>query len=169
MSPNSSAFRPGVTETLQTPVHELTTGSTFAGRYQVIEELGHGGMGKVYKVQDTKINEKVALKLIKPEVASDKETIERFNNELRLARRIGHRNVCKMFDIGEAEGTHFITMEYVHGEDLKSLIRMSGSLSIGMVLSVGRQVCDGRAGTPRSWTLGSPDRSGKRGSRAPGS
>ncbi len=133
------------TETLQTPVKELATGSTFAGRYQIIEELGKGGMGKVYKVYDTKIKEKIALKLIKPEIASDRETIERFSNELRLSRKIGHRNVCRMFDIGEAEGSHFITMEYVHGEDLKSLIRMSGSLSIGMALSVGKQVCAGLA------------------------
>jgi len=136
---------PVMTETLQTPVHELTTGSTFAGRYQVIEELGQGGMGRVYKVFDTKIKEKVALKLIKPEVASDKETIERFSNEIRLARRIRHKNVCGMFDIGEADGAHFITMEYVHGEDLKSMIHMSGSLSLGMLLSVGKQVCDGLA------------------------
>ncbi len=134
-----------VTETLQTPVHELTTGSTFAGRYQIIEELGKGGMGRVYKVFDTKIKEKIALKLIRPEVASDKDTIERFSNEIRLARKIGHRNVCRMFDLGEAEGAHFITMEYVHGEDLKSMIRMSGSLSLGMLLSVGKQVCDGLA------------------------
>jgi serine/threonine protein kinase/predicted Zn-dependent protease len=133
------------TGTLQTPVRELAYGSTFAGRYQVIEELGKGGMGRVYKVLDTKIKEKVALKLIKPEVASDTDMIERFANELRLARKIGHRNVCKMFDIGEAEGTHFITMEYVHGEDLKSMIEMSGSLSLGMLLSVGKQVCDGLA------------------------
>jgi serine/threonine protein kinase/tetratricopeptide (TPR) repeat protein len=134
-----------MTETLQTPVRELATGATFAGRYQIIEELGRGGMGRVYKAFDTKIKEKVALKLIKPEVASDKETIERFSNEIRLARRIGHRNVCKMFDIGEAEGAHFITMEYVHGEDLKSMIHMSGSLSLGMLLSVGKQICDGLA------------------------
>jgi len=133
------------TKTLQTPVHELTTGSTFAGRYQVIEELGHGGMGRVYKVFDAKIQEKVALKLIKPEIASHKDTIERFNNEIRLARRIRHKNVCGMFDIGEAEGAHFITMEYVHGEDLKSMIEMSGSLSLGMLLSVGKQVSDGLA------------------------
>jgi serine/threonine-protein kinase len=136
---------PTVTGTLQTPVRELSTGSTFAGRYQIIEELGKGGMGRVYKVFDTRIKEKVALKLIKPEVASDKETIERFSNEIRLARKIGHRNVCRMFDIGEAEGAHFITMEYVHGEDLKSMIHMSGSLSLGMLLSVGKQVCDGLA------------------------
>jgi len=133
------------TETVQTPVHELTAGATLAGRYQVIEELGHGGMGRVYKVFDTKIREKIALKLIRPEVAADKDTIERFSNEIRLARRIGHRNVCKMFDIGEAEGAHFITMEYVQGEDLKSMIHMSGSLSLGMLLSVGKQVSDGLA------------------------
>jgi TolB-like protein/Flp pilus assembly protein TadD/tRNA A-37 threonylcarbamoyl transferase component Bud32 len=131
------------TETLQTPIQELTTGSTFAGRYQVIEELGHGGMGRVYKVFDTQIKEKVALKLIRPEVAADRETIERFSNEIRLARRISHRNVCRMFDTGEAGDARFITMEYVHGEDLKSMIRMSGSLSLGMLLSVGKQVCDG--------------------------
>jgi len=141
--PPSQGHPPAMTETLQTPVHELTTGSTFAGRYQVIEELGRGGMGRVYKVFDTAIKEKIALKLIRPEVASDKDTIERFSNELRLARRIGHRNVCRMFDIGEAEGARFITMEYVHGEDLKGMIRMSGSLSLGMLLSVGKQVADG--------------------------
>ena len=143
--PTSKEIRPEVTETLQTPIKELTTGSTFANRYQVIEELGKGGMGRVYKVYDTKIKEKVALKLIKPEVASDKETIERFNNELRLARKIGHRNVCRMFDLGDVEGAHFITMEYVHGEDLKSMIRMAAGLSIGAVLSIGKQVCDGLA------------------------
>jgi len=143
--PPSEKAPPLPTETLQTPIKDLSTGSTFAGRYQVIEELGKGGMGKVYKVFDTKIKEKVALKLIKPEVASDKETIERFNNELRLARKVRHKNVCGMFDLGEMEGAHFITMEYVHGEDLKSMIHMSGSLSLGMLLSVGKQVCDGLA------------------------
>ena len=131
------------TETIQHPLHELSTGETFAGRYQVIEELGKGGMGRVYKVFDTKIREKIALKLIRPEIAADRETIERFSNELRLARRIGHRNVCRMFDIGEAEGSHFITMEYVHGEDLKNMIRMSTGLTAGTVLSIGKQICDG--------------------------
>jgi serine/threonine protein kinase/Tfp pilus assembly protein PilF len=143
--PPPQGHAPVMTKTLQTPVRELPMGSTFASRYQVIEELGHGGMGRVYKVFDTKIKEKIALKLIKPEIASDKETIERFGNELRLARKISQRNVCRMFDMGEAEGAHFITMEYVHGEDLKSMIRMSGSLSLGMLLSVGKQVCDGLA------------------------
>jgi len=141
--PSSRDIHPGVTETLQTPIKELATGATFAGRYQIIEELGKGGMGKVYKVFDTDIKEKVALKLLKPEIASDKEMIERFSNELKYARKISHRNVCRMYDLGKAEGTHFITMEYVHGEDLKSMIRMSTGLTVGTVLSVGKQVCEG--------------------------
>jgi serine/threonine protein kinase len=67
-------------------------------------------------------HQKVALKLLKPEIASDRETIERFSNELRYARKISHRNICRMYDLGKAEGTHFITMEYIRGEDLKSFI-----------------------------------------------
>jgi serine/threonine protein kinase/tetratricopeptide (TPR) repeat protein len=131
------------TETLQTPVKELTTGSTFAGRYQIIEELGHGGMGRVYKVQDTKIGEKIALKLIRPEAGLDKKSLERFSNELKLARKIRHKNVCQMFDLGEDQGTRYITMEYVHGEDLKQLIRKVGRLSPGQAIGIARQVCDG--------------------------
>jgi serine/threonine protein kinase/tetratricopeptide (TPR) repeat protein len=131
------------TETLQTPVKELTTGSTFAGRYQIIEELGHGGMGRVYKVHDTKIGEKIALKLIRPEAGLDKKSLERFSNELKLARKIRHKYVCQMFDLGEDQGTRYITMEYVHGEDLKQLIRKVGRLSPGQAIGIARQVCDG--------------------------
>jgi tetratricopeptide (TPR) repeat protein len=121
----------------------LTRGSTFARRYDIIEELGKGGMGRVYRVFDKKIDEEIALKLIRPEIAADQETIKRFSNELKLARKIAHRNVCKMYELMEDEGAHFITMEYVQGEDLKSMIRMTGMLGIGTVLSVGKQVCDG--------------------------
>ncbi len=134
-----------VTETMETPKEELTTGSTFAGRYQIIEELGRGGMGRVYKTIDTKIKEKIALKLIKPEIAKDKKTIERFSNELRLARKIRHKNICQMFDLGEDRGTHFITMEFVEGQDLKKLIRQSGQLAIGTTIKIAKQVCDGLA------------------------
>jgi serine/threonine protein kinase len=133
------------TETLRAPIRELTTGSIFAGRYQVIEELGKGGMGKVYKVFDTKIKEKIALKLIKPDIASDRETIERFSNELRLARKVRHKNVCQMFDLGETEGAYFITMEYVSGEDLKNMIRMSKGMSVGAAVDIAKQVCEGLA------------------------
>jgi len=131
------------TETLQTPLKELTTGSTFAGRYQIIEELGKGGMGKVYRVLDKKLNEEVALKLIRPEVSSDKQTIERFNNELKLARKIAHRNVGKMYELMEDAGTHFITMEYVPGQDLRGLIRQMGRLTTGKAVSIAGQICEG--------------------------
>ena len=131
------------TETLEAPKEKLNTGTTFAGRYQIIEELGRGGMGKVYKAQDMEIKEKIALKLIKPEISSDKKTIERFQNELKLARKISHRNVCRMYDLGKSEGDYFITMEYVHGEDLKGMIRMMGQLSAGKAISIAKQVCEG--------------------------
>ena len=131
------------TETLVPPKKELTTGSTFAVRYQVIEELGKGGMGRVYKVFDRDIEEKVALKLLMPEIASDEETIKRFRNEIRVARKIIHKNVCRMYDLGQAEGTHFITMEYVEGENLKSLIRRIGQLPIAKSLSIIKQVGEG--------------------------
>ncbi|MFC2165027.1 zinc-ribbon domain-containing protein [Acidobacteriota bacterium] len=106
---------PAQTKTLETPREELTRGTIFANRYEIIEELGRGGMGRVYRVDDTKVKEEVALKLIKPEVAADKKTIERFRNELKSARKIRHKNVCQMFDLGEYKGVHFITMEYVSG------------------------------------------------------
>ena len=133
------------TETLEAAKEELTTGSTFAGRYQIIEELGKGGMGKVYKAHDTEIKEKVALKLIKPEIAADKKTIERFQNELRYARKISHRNVCRMYDLNKEEGSYYITMEYVSGEDLKSFIRRAGPLSAGKTIFIAKQTCDGLA------------------------
>jgi len=117
------------TQTFDPPKKELTTGSVFANRYQIIEELGRGGMGRVYKAFDTEINEKLAIKLLKPEIASDSKTISRFRNELRLARGIRHKNVCQMYDISKEKGSYYITMEYVRGEDLKHLIRKIGGLS----------------------------------------
>jgi len=138
---------PASTETLRVPIRELTTGSTFARRYQVIEELGKGGMGRVYKVFDTEVREKLAIKLLKPEIATDTDTIERFRNELRLARTVSHRNVCRMHDLGreEATGTYFITMEYVPGDDLKSLIHSIGALPVGKAVAIARQVAEGLA------------------------
>jgi serine/threonine protein kinase/Tfp pilus assembly protein PilF len=137
--------KPDFTETLETPKEELTRGAIFASRYEIIEELGKGGMGRVYRVEDTKLKQEVALKLIKPEVARDKKTIERFRNELKTARMIAHKNVCRMFDLGEAKGAYFITMEYVRGEDLKSFIRRSEKLTVGKAISLAKQVCDGLA------------------------
>jgi len=136
---------PSRTETLETSTEELTRGVTFAGRYEIIEELGKGGMGKVYRVEDQKIKAEIALKLIRPDISVDKKTIERFGNEMKMTRMISHRNVCRMFDLGEDKGTYFITMEYVPGEDLKSLIRMSKRLEVGTAISIAKQVCEGLA------------------------
>jgi len=133
------------TGTQEIPKEELKRGTTFADRYEVIEELGRGGMGKVYRVEDTKIKEELALKLVNPEVASEKKTIQRFINELKVAHKISHRNVCRMYHLGEDKGTYFITMEYVPGEDLKSMIRMTHHLSIGTAVSIVKQVCLGLA------------------------
>ena len=136
---------PPETKTIQIPIKELTPGGTFAKRYQIIEELGKGGMGRVYKVLDKEIGEKVALKLLNPEIAAESKTIERFRNELKTARQISHKNVCRMYHFAKDEDTHYITMEYVRGEDLKSMIRMMGRLSPGQTVSIAKQVCEGLA------------------------
>ena len=187
--PPSTDIHPELTVTLQTTIKELTTGSTFAGRYQVIEELGHGGMGKVYKVFDQEVQAKMALKLIRPEVSADKNTIDRFRNEPRIARDISHKNICRMYDLGREAGSYFITMEYVSGEDLKSFIRRARQLVVGTASLIAKQVCDGlaeahrvgvvhrdlkpgnimidRKEMPRSWISASPGPYRSRGSRAP--
>jgi serine/threonine protein kinase/Flp pilus assembly protein TadD len=132
-----------LTETWEFPRKELSMGSTFANRYQIIEELGTGGMGKVYRVLDRKLNEEVALKLLKPEIAADGVTLERFSNEVKLARKIIHKNVGRIYHLSDEGGNHFITMEYVQGQDLRSLIRQAGQLTISKALSIARQVCEG--------------------------
>lgn len=144
-APLSSAedARPSFTKTLETTVKDFTRGTLFAERYEIIEELGVGGMGAVYRVYDTKVHEEVALKLIKPEIASDKKTIERFSNELKIARKIRHKNVCGMYDLDEKNGVYYIAMEYVPGEDLKSFIRRAAPISIGKSITIAKQVCEG--------------------------
>ena len=128
---------------LDTGTGDLTRGTVFASRYEIIEELGKGGMGRVFRVEDTKVNEEVALKVLKPEIASDKKTIDRFRNELKLARKITHKNVCRMYDLNEEDSAHYITMEYVPGENLKSMLKMTKQLSVGTAVSITRQICEG--------------------------
>lgn len=131
------------TQTLQETPSKLTIGSAFAGRYQIIEELGKGGMGMVYKALDTEIEERVAVKLLNPEIAADENMIRRFKNELKFARKITHKNVCRMYDLNEYESINYITMEYVPGEDLKSSIRRMGPLTAGKAVSIAKQMCKG--------------------------
>ncbi len=132
-----------VTMTFETPVEALIRGTLFANRYEIIEELGKGGMGKVYRAEDTKIKQEIAIKFIRQEISSDKRTIQRFSNELKSARMISHRNVVPMFHLGEEDGVHYITMEYVAGQNLKGLIRQSGRLALGTAITLAEQVCEG--------------------------
>jgi serine/threonine-protein kinase len=127
------------------PIRRLRVGSTFAQRYEILEELGKGGMGEVYRVKDQKLDEEMALKVLKPEIAVHKEIIERFKNELKFARKIAHRNVCKMYDLNEQEEILYITMEYVKGKDLKSFIGGKVKLSQGEAITIAKQVCEGLA------------------------
>jgi len=133
------------TKTLETPARGLITGTTFASRYEIIEELGKGGMGSVYKALDKEISEEVAIKLLKPEIASDESTIERFRNELKFARKISHKNVGRMYHLSKEGGIPYITMEYVPGEDLKSLIKRRKKLADEEAISIAKQVCEGLA------------------------
>ena len=141
----SDELSPSVTKTLETPTRRLAPGSIFAARYEILEDLGKGGMGEVYRVKDKTLEEEMALKVLKPEIAADKDMIERFKNELKLARKIGHRNVCRMYDLNEEEETPYITMEYVKGEDLKSFIRRKERLKGEEVIALAKQVCEGLA------------------------
>jgi serine/threonine protein kinase/tetratricopeptide (TPR) repeat protein len=133
------------TKTIEAPREELTTGTLFAARYQIVEELGGGGMGKVYRALDTKVGEEIAVKVIKPEIAADTATVERFKNELKIARKIVHKSVGRVYDLNEDRGTFYITLEYVRGEDLKAFIRSSGQMAVGTSLRVARQVAEGLA------------------------
>ena len=121
---------------------ELQSGQVLGDRYEVKALLGRGGMGMVYRAFDRKLGEMVALKTLRPElVAADSTTLERFKQEIRLARRITHRNVVRTHDLGEVDGMYFITMEYVAGTNLKELIRQRGRVPVGITLTIGRQLC----------------------------
>src|SRR5882757_7175711 len=97
----------------------FVSGTLLAGRYRVIGLLGRGGMGEVYRATDLTLGQSVALKFLP---ASDERMLERFHNEVRIARQVSHPNVCRVYDIGEAEGMPYLSMEYVDGEDLSSLL-----------------------------------------------
>jgi serine/threonine protein kinase len=142
-----------VSGTIKSQTFEVSRGDIFAGRYEIIETLGQGGMGKVFKAFDRKINEVVALKLIRPEIGVNEKAIERFKNELKIARKITHRNICRMHDLGEEGFIHYITMEHVAGEDLKRFIRRAGTLSSGKAIDIAKQVCEGLAEAHRQGVI----------------
>lgn len=132
----SSSSRPG-TETGFAP------GEILADRYRIAGLLGRGGMGEVYRADDLKLGQPVALKFLPREVETDPVMLERFHAEVRNARQVSHPHVCRVHDIDEADGRHFITMEYVDGEDLATLLRRIGTLPATKAVEIARQVCAG--------------------------
>jgi serine/threonine-protein kinase len=120
----------------------LLAGTTVAGRYDVIDLLGKGGMGEVYRARDRELDELVALKLLRPDVAGLPAWLDRFRNEVRLARRVTHRNVARTFELGEAEGTRFLTMELVDGESVGSILERRGALDVASAARIGVGVAE---------------------------
>jgi eukaryotic-like serine/threonine-protein kinase len=119
----------------------LSPHTKLGARYEIMQLLGEGGMGAVYKAMDHEVERVVALKIIRPELAVREEILARFKQELILARRITHKNVIRIFDLGEAEGLKFITMEFIEGKDLSSLIKEKGRLSFEQCAEVMSQTC----------------------------
>lgn len=120
----------------------ISVGSMLSGRYEIKEMIGAGGMGDVYRAYDRELDETVAIKTLKREaVQADTTVLERFKQEIRLARRITHRNVVRTYDLGEVNGTYYITMEFVEGTTLKNLIGKRGQLPVGVAITIGKQLC----------------------------
>jgi len=120
-------------------------GTLLADRYRVIGLLGRGGMGEVYRANDLKLGQPVALKFLPEATAGNQRWLERFRDEVRIARQVSHPNVCRVYDIGEIEGLTFLSMEYVDGEDLGSLLRRIGRLPGDKALEMARKLCAGLA------------------------
>jgi serine/threonine-protein kinase len=144
------------THTPRTPANPLTSsdpigggrftpGQIIAQRYRVVALAGRGGMGEVYRAEDLTLGQVVALKFLPETLSQDAAALARFHAEVRTARQVSHPNVCRMFDIGDSDGTLFLTMEYVDGEDLASVVRRIGRLSPDKATEIARQICAGLA------------------------
>jgi serine/threonine-protein kinase len=120
-------------------------GALVDNRYRIVSLLGRGAMGEVYRSDDLQVGQRVALKFLSTQFAANATSQSRFTNEVRLARRVSHPNVCRVHDIGEANGRKFLSMEYIDGETLASLLHRIGRLSHEKVFEIARQVCAGLA------------------------
>jgi len=134
-----------VTSTSHEDEGRFVPGTLLGGRYRIIGLLGRGGMGEVYRATDLTLGHPVALKFLPEEAARNQRLLERFHGEVRVARLVSHPNVCRVYDIGEVEGMPFISMEYVDGEDLGSLLRRIGRLPADKALEIARKLCAGLA------------------------
>ena len=120
-------------------------GTVLLDRYRIIGLLGHGGMGEVYRANDLRLGQPVALKFLPEATAGNPQMLARFHTEVRIARQVSHPNVCRVYDIGEVEGSTFLSMEYVDGEDLSSLLRRIGRLPGDKAIEIARKLCAGLA------------------------
>ena len=127
------------------PHGRFIPGTLVSGRYRIISRLGGGGMGEVYRADDLSLGQSVALKFLPEALSRDPDAIRRFRNEIRVARQVSHPNVCRVHDVGEYEGQIFLSMEYVDGEDLASLLRRIGRLPEDKALEIARKLCAGLA------------------------
>jgi serine/threonine-protein kinase len=123
----------------------FSPGTLLAGRYRIVARIGRGGMGEVYRADDLKLGQPVALKFLHITFATDPAWLRRFHDEVRIAREIAHPNICRTYDIADADGEHFISMEYVDGEDLATLLRRIGRLPKDKAVQIARQLCAGLA------------------------
>ena len=121
----------------------FVAGTILNERYRIIGLLGKGGMGEVYKAEDLKLDQPVALKFLPDRLEKNEGALKRFIGEVRIARQVAHANVCRVFDIGESDGRHFLSMEYIEGDDLSSLLRRIGRLPSDKAVEIGRQLCFG--------------------------
>jgi serine/threonine protein kinase len=120
-------------------------GTLLAQRYRIISLLGRGGMGEVYRANDLLLGQQVSLKFLLPATTASEAALSRFRGEVRIARRVSHPNVCRVYDIGVVDGLTYLTMEYVDGEDLASLLRRIGKLPQEKALEIARKLCAGLA------------------------
>ena len=144
-SSSSLSSRPPSSSAFSLNEGRFLPGRLLAGRYRIIALLGKGGMGEVYRADDLTLGQPVALKFLPEEASRDESLLERFRNEVRIARRVSHPNVCRVYDVGEVDGNTFFTMEYVDGEDLASLLRRIGRLPQDKAIDMARQLCAGLA------------------------
>jgi hypothetical protein len=128
-------------------------GAVLINRYRILGLLGKGGMGEVYRADDLKLGQPVALKFLPEKLAQDKAMLERFHREVRVARQISHPNVCRVHDIGEAKGQSFLSMEYIDGEDLSTLLRRIGRLPSDKAIEIASQLCGGLAAAHQEGVL----------------
>jgi len=123
----------------------FSPGAIIGGRYRLVSLLGRGGMGEVYRADDLTLDQPVALKFLPEGIAASDARLAQFHNELRVARQVSHKNVCRLYDLGDADGRRFLTMEYVDGEDLSASLRRFGRMPPDKAVQIARQLCAGVA------------------------